>query len=103
MTPEQFTAILAALAGLITAAAMLVGAVRGLRSEFRATRELVNGKMTELLAVTQLAARKEGELQGRDFARGNPPESCQAHHLADAQATEELMGDDREANHRPDH
>ena len=73
MTPEQFTAILVALAGLITAAAMLVGAVRGLRSELRQTRELVNGKMTALLESVAIAARKQGELEGRDFTQLGKP------------------------------
>lgn len=68
MTAEQFTAILVALAGLITAAAMLVGAVRGLRSELRQTTHLFNGKMSELINVAVMAARKEGELAGRDYS-----------------------------------
>lgn len=71
MSPEQFTAILVALGGLLTAAGVLLRAVRGLRLQLRETHELVNGKMSELLTVAQLAALKEGELKGRDLIQ-NP-------------------------------
>lgn len=60
MTPEQFTALIVALTGLIAA----VGAVF---AQLRSTHKLMNGRMTELLDATKLASQKTGELRGRDF------------------------------------
>lgn len=61
MSSEQFVAVATALTALVLA----VGKVW---VDVRATHELVNHKMGELLTMAQLAARKEGELRGRDFS-----------------------------------
>jgi outer membrane lipopolysaccharide assembly protein LptE/RlpB len=62
MTPDQFTALLVALTGLI-------GAVTACYVQLRQTHELQNGRMSELIAVVRAAASKEGELAGRDYVR----------------------------------
>jgi hypothetical protein len=59
---EQFIAILTALTALLVA-------VGGVFAQVRQTHELVNGKMSELVQLTGIAAKKEGELEGRDFER----------------------------------
>lgn len=60
MTPEQFTAVMAALAGLVAAVTALLVAVHNLH-------DAVNGRLTQLLAEREAAAHKQGELEGRDF------------------------------------
>jgi hypothetical protein len=62
VTPEQFVAILTALTALLVA-------VAGVLIQVRQTHELVNGKMHELVQLAQVAAKKEGELEGRDYER----------------------------------
>lgn len=70
MTSEQLTAILGALTALVVAVTALVVQVRQWRKE-------INGHVTELLSVTAAAAKREGELAGRDWAAGqnNPAAS----------------------------
>jgi hypothetical protein len=70
MTPEQFAAIMVAFTGLIGAVTALLVAVHNLHSA-------VNGRLTQLLAERETAARKDGELAGRDFMRRlmSPPQS----------------------------
>jgi hypothetical protein len=70
MTPEQFTAIAAALAALIGAVTALLVAVYNLH-------HAVNGRLSQLLQERETAARKDGELAGRDFMRRlmSPPDS----------------------------
>jgi hypothetical protein len=65
MTPEQFTALIVALTGLIAA----VGAVW---AQLRQTHKLMNGRMTELLDATKLSGQATGELLGRDFRPSSP-------------------------------
>jgi hypothetical protein len=48
-------------------------AVKDGATQTRITHELVNGKMGELVTLAQLAARKQGELEGRDFAARERP------------------------------
>jgi hypothetical protein len=60
MTPEQFTAIVVAITGLIAA----VGAVF---VQLRQTHSLLNGRMTQLIEQTKIAATASGEMAGRDF------------------------------------
>lgn len=62
MTPEQFVAILGALA-------LLIGAVGGLLVQIRAMRIAVNGHLTALVAANTRAAQLQGELVGRDHER----------------------------------
>jgi hypothetical protein len=60
MTPEQITALVGSITGLVVAlGAILV--------QLRQTHKLVNGRMSELLDATKLANQKIGELQGRDY------------------------------------
>jgi hypothetical protein len=62
MSPEQATALIVAVTGLI--AAIGVVAVQLVQ-----VKKQINGRLTELIATTKLAAQKDGELAGRDFAR----------------------------------
>lgn len=71
VTLEQFTAILVAMAGLITAVTALWTAVRRYHSA-------VDGRMSEILLLAQLAAKKEGELAGRDFIGSGQPKRSSA-------------------------
>lgn len=65
MTPEQATALIVAVTGLV--AALGVVAV-----QLRQVHTMVNGRMAELIESTRSAAAKEGELAGRDFERQQP-------------------------------
>jgi len=62
MTPEQFTAILVALGGLVGAVAALLVAVHNLH-------DAVDGRLQQLLDAAVESAAKDGELRGRDFMR----------------------------------
>jgi hypothetical protein len=62
VTPEQFIAIL-------TALATLIAAVTACLIQLRQTHELTNSRMTQLLAAVTAAAQMQGELAGRDFVR----------------------------------
>ena len=68
MTPEQAVALLGAITALVVAVSALLLQVQKLRSE-------VNGRLTQLLVEATQAARKDGELAGRDFVHRmyNPP------------------------------
>lgn len=73
MTTEQFLALLAALTLLLGTVVQLLIAVRNLHSA-------VNGRLSMLLDQATAAARKDGELAGRDFmARLATPPADQAH------------------------
>ena len=60
MTPEQLTALIIAITGLIGAFGVVI-------AQLRATHQLINSRMTELVESTKLASKREGELVGRDF------------------------------------
>lgn len=63
VTPEQFTAILVAMAGLITAVATLAGAVHGYHKQ-------VNSRMDELLRLTAKSSHAAGlaeQTEGRSL------------------------------------
>jgi hypothetical protein len=70
MTPEQGTALLVAATGLIAALGVLIDQLRRLRQD-------LNGRLTQLVETTALAAAKEGELRGRAWEAGehHPPEN----------------------------
>jgi hypothetical protein len=57
MTPEQLAAILGS-------AASLLAALLAIYRQTRITHELVNSRLTELLALTRRASLAEGRLQG---------------------------------------
>ena len=61
MTPEQITALLAGLAGVLVALGSVFHNISELRKD-------INGRMSQLLEEHSAAARKEGELAGRDYA-----------------------------------
>jgi len=63
VTVEQATALVVAITGLVGAVGVLVVQIRSLRKD-------INGRLTQLLAVAEQAARKDGELAGRDYSRG---------------------------------
>lgn len=66
MSSEGIIAVLGAVTALVVAGTALVVQLRSLRKD-------LNGRLEQLLAVAAAAARKEGELAGRDFAsRGGP-------------------------------
>lgn len=62
MSAEQVVAILGAVGALVLALTALIVQVRGLRTD-------INGRMTKLVEAVSTASHKEGELEGRDFAR----------------------------------
>jgi hypothetical protein len=62
LTAEQVTAVLVALAAVITALGVLLQRVHELRKD-------LNGRLTQLLEERATAARKDGELAGRDYER----------------------------------
>lgn len=68
MSPEQATALIVAITGLVVALGTVYGQLRGLRRDVRSHHATVDGRMVELLTLSQLAAEKQGELAGRDFA-----------------------------------
>lgn len=61
MTPEQATAFIVSVTGLIAALGVAI-------AQFRSLRRDINGRLTQLLTTAAEAARKDGELAGRDFA-----------------------------------
>lgn len=60
VTPEQFVAIISALA-------VLIGAVTALLVQVARIRGNINGRLDQLVQTAALAAEKRGELAGRDF------------------------------------
>lgn len=60
MTPEQGTALVVAITGLLGAIGLLIGQLVALRRD-------INGKMEELVRHASAAAEKRGELAGRDY------------------------------------
>lgn len=61
MTVDQATA-------LVVAATGLIGAIGVLAVQLRSLRKDIDGRLTQVLDLAATAARKEGELAGRDFA-----------------------------------
>lgn len=61
ITPEQATALVVALTGLVAAVGAILVQIRSLRKD-------LNGRLTQLLDEAKTAAEKRGELAGRDFA-----------------------------------
>jgi hypothetical protein len=77
MSPEQATALVAAITGLIVALGVFVVQIRQVSSQ-------LNGRLSQLLAVANAAAMKEGELAGRDFStRSSPPIAVAASPVGD--------------------
>lgn len=72
MTPEQLTTLLVAFTGLIGAFAALLIQVNQLSAKIDRNHDLVNGQMSHLVTLAQLAAHKTGELEGRDFIQQKP-------------------------------
>lgn len=60
MSPEQWTALLGAITALAVAVSAVLLQIRGLRAD-------LNGRVQQLIAVSAESARKQGELEGRDF------------------------------------
>ena len=57
MTPEQATALIIAITGL-------VAALSAVWAQLRQTHKLINSRMTELIDTTRLAAQLGGQLEG---------------------------------------
>ena len=68
MTPEQITACLTGLAAVISAAAVLVGALR-VNKKLDNVHKEVNGRVTELLEAAKLLSRAEGFTAGEKAHR----------------------------------
>jgi hypothetical protein len=62
ITPEQVTALIVALTGLVGALGVII-------VQLRQTHKLVNGQTTAFTQTARFAALKEGELAGRDYER----------------------------------
>lgn len=60
MTPETIIAVIGAITALVVAVTAMLVQLGKLRQE-------VNGRLTQLIAEATDAARKDGELAGRDF------------------------------------
>lgn len=60
MTPEQFTAVVAALAALATAIAGLIGAVTVLYVRIESNRHAIDGRIDQLVATARVAGHAEG-------------------------------------------
>ena len=59
MSPEQLVAILGAVTALVIALGAVVRQIAELRKD-------INGRLSQLVETTRVAATKEGELLGRD-------------------------------------
>lgn len=71
VAPESAVAIIGAITALVVALTAMLVQLGKLRQE-------VNGRLTQLIAEATDAARKQGELEGRDFMHkllrdGHPP------------------------------
>ena len=66
MTPEQGTALIVAAAALVTALGALIDQLHRLRKD-------LNGRLSQLVETTAMAALKQGELAGRDQERRENP------------------------------
>lgn len=62
MTPEQATALIVAISGLI-------GALGVVFAQLRQTHALINSRMTELIDTTKLAAQLGGQKEGVESER----------------------------------
>lgn len=62
MTPEQATALIIAISGLI-------GALGAVFAQLRQTHGLINSRMTELIDTTKLAAQLGGQQEGMERER----------------------------------
>ncbi len=62
MTPEQATALIVAISGLI-------GALGVVFAQLRQTHALINSRMTELIDTTKLAAQLGGQQEGVERER----------------------------------
>jgi hypothetical protein len=65
VSAEQATALIVALTGLLGSIGLLMRQIGALRRD-------LNGRLEQLLETTSTAARKQGELAGRDFASRQP-------------------------------
>lgn len=63
MTSDQFVAVLGGVTALVIALGTIIVQVYALH-------KAVNGRLSQLVDVTQKAAQKQGELLGRDFVPG---------------------------------
>lgn len=73
MTPEQWTALIAALAALFTAVGGLIGAVAVLYSRVEANHSAINGRLSELIETTRAAGHAEGVLIAQQLRGDIPP------------------------------
>ena len=68
MTPDQITAVLTGLAAVISAAAVLVGALR-VNRKLDVVHKEVNSRFSELLESTRMRAHAEGFTAGEKAHR----------------------------------
>jgi len=67
MNTEQATALIVAITALVAAVGTTYAQIRSLRRDVRVSHELMNGRLQDLLDVSAIAAKKQGELEGRAF------------------------------------
>jgi hypothetical protein len=60
MTPEQATAVIVAIGGLITAVAGLIGAVAVLWGKVNENKRSIDGRIDQLVATARVAGHAEG-------------------------------------------
>jgi hypothetical protein len=76
VTSAELTALIVAVTGLVAAVGTTLVQVNRLTVKIDRNHELLNGRIGELLNVSTMAAKKQGELEGRDWATrttGIPP------------------------------
>jgi hypothetical protein len=71
VSPEQWTALLVALGAILAAFAAVLTQVVALRRQ-------VNGRLEQLLEQTRVAAQHRGELEGRDWQKGQASSSSES-------------------------
>lgn len=71
MTPEQVVAIIVAITGLTAAIGVVLVQLAQIRKD-------MNGRLTQLVDHATTAARKDGELAGRDYAARSGSDRAQA-------------------------
>ncbi len=74
MTPEQFDALLGALAVLITAISGLIVAVTRLYAKVEENRKAINGRVDDLVATARVAGHAEGVSLAQQLA--HPPDDA---------------------------
>jgi len=69
VTPEQTTALIAAIATLATALTGLLGAVVVLFQRVEANRKAIDGRVDQLISTARIAGHAEGIVLGKELEK----------------------------------